>query len=181
MLHPRFPLGCDTRWFTPGDVALSADEKLWLLDPGSLTTKLQQRCTHLTIKLIGQQWLIPAASESPLLNTSQPVLVREVLLVGDNTPWIFARSLLTRELTEQLGEPGLTPLGEQLFGNPDLNRSPFELTRISASHPLCLQLSLDLPPEFRLWGRRSTLSLNDATLLVQEIFLPSSPLYREQS
>jgi chorismate--pyruvate lyase len=108
-------------------------------------------------------------------------LVRDVELLCDHTPWVFARTLIpisslkgaARRLT-QLGEK---PLGAVLFSDPKVIRGATQVARLLPGQPLyetaCRHLS-DKPDH--LWGRRTLFYVEKRPILVNEIFLPPLPL-----
>jgi chorismate--pyruvate lyase len=109
------------------------------------------------------------------------MLIREVELLCDETPWVFARTLIpatslqrsVRRLT-QLGE---RPLGAVLFSDPKVIRGETQYARLQQRHTLfqgaCEHLTA--APE-TLWGRRTLFTISARPLLVNEIFLPDIPL-----
>lgn len=103
-------------------------------------------------------------------------LVREVILRGDEKPWVFARSVLPlTSLTgplKHLRKQGARPLGAFLFSQPHLKRSPIALSLISRHHGY---VPTDLIADTPVWGRRSIFSLCEKPLLVSEVFLPGFP------
>lgn len=108
-------------------------------------------------------------------------LVREVELLCDEQPWVFARTLIpatslqrsVRRLT-QLGEK---PLGAVLFSDPKVHRGVTQIARLQPKHPLfdAACIHIDDRPEM-LWARRTMFYLAGRPLLVNEIFLPDIPL-----
>jgi chorismate--pyruvate lyase len=102
---------------------------------------------------------------------------REVLLLADDVPVVFAHSVLApRDLTgawHMAQAIGSRPLGAALFADPGIRRGPLSAARINADHPLHRHagaaLQADLPT---LWARRSCFSRLGRPLLVTEVFLP---------
>ncbi len=145
-----------------------------LLERGSLTRHLSARCEKgLSVRLLNQHIARPTAAERRALGMPgrQWGLVREVILLGDGSPWVFARSIIP--VTTMTGRLRLLrkldtrPLGELLFALPGMNRGAIELARVSGA---------ELPPQVAaasdtLWGRRSVFYLDNKPLLVAEIFL----------
>lgn len=121
-----------------------------------------------------QRWCKPTLSERKALNlpSKHRALVREVVLLRDGQPVVFARSVfpsstLTGEL-RWLRQLQNRSLGSILFSSPGLQRSPFQVARLPGSTPLIPQ---DLRQHAPVWGRRSVFLLNRRPLLVAEIFL----------
>ena len=174
------PVAHDPRWRPLAQfntATLSARQRYWLLDEGSLTARLVglQRGAF-SVQRLSQRWEIPYLSERRLLYMPlrQRALVREVALkLGERTV-VFARSVFpVSSLGGELGHLRHLQnksLGTILFSHPGMQRSPFELARIPGD-------SHYLPPALRqpsaAWGRRSRFVIGDRGLLVCEIFLES--------
>lgn len=103
-------------------------------------------------------------------------MLREVVLMGHNQPWVFARSLLPlTSLTgplRHLRKQGTSPLGAFLFSQPHLQRSPIALGLISRHHAY---VPAELMGDAPVWGRRSIFYVAGEPLLVSEVFLPGFP------
>ncbi len=148
----------------------------WLTDPGSLTARLIAKSSgHFQVEIIRQRLGRARLSECQALGIRPQdlVLIREVILKGNNRPWVFARSLLplsslTGEL-RHLRKQRNRPLGAFLFSQPHLTRSPITLAAIKSNHRYVPE---DLTGSDLLWGRRSIFSLKGNPLLVSEVFLP---------
>lgn len=113
-------------------------------------------------------------------------MVREVELLGDGTPWVFARTLVPvsslRGSARRLATLGNKPLGAVLFSDPSMRRGQIQIARLLPRHPLFIAAteSLEQKPA-ELWGRRTLFYLAGKPLLVNEIFLPNIPLDSEES
>lgn len=103
------------------------------------------------------------------------------MLYGNDTPWVFARSILPLStLTgrqRRLRRLDARPLGALLFADPSMRRGPMQLGQVAS-------LNLPLPGGADentglLWGRRSVFFLDGKPLLVSEIFLPAFSPYNE--
>lgn len=146
----------------------------WLEDRGSLTQRLIAASGgdfHVEIlrQFIGQP--TPDEARALGLGNRRRGLIREVLLIGNGVPWVFARSVLPlATLTgrrNHLRHLDDRPLGQELFSDNSMHREPVEIARIdSAALPL-----LPTQPAAPLWGRRSVFRLDGKPLLVAEIFL----------
>lgn len=149
----------------------------WLLDQGSLTAKLVQASRgDFRVSVRHQGLARPRLSERRALGlgAGRWALVREVVLWGEGQPWVFARSViplasLTGRL-RQLRRLQTRPLGGFLFAQPDLERGPMELSRMS---PHNSSVPASLQGDEPLWGRRSIFRLEARPLLVSEVFLPA--------
>ncbi len=143
--------------------------RAWVLSRGSLTRLLKQASSgHFRVEVLHQGWGRPTRSEAATLALPphQRALIREVILHGQGEPWVCARSVIpATTLTgrqRQLKRLGERPLGELLFRDPSLKRSPIQIVR--------LQQQAGGTP---VWGRRSLFYVGGKPLLVSEIFLPA--------
>ena len=175
----------ELRWSTqlPSPLQLKPGLKTWLLDAGSLTAKLL-KLSHgkFRVQVLQQVHLRASRSEALALGIGLDTccLVREVILCGNDEPWVFARSVLP--LTSLIGplrhlrKQGNRPLGAFLFSQPQLKRSPIALSFINRHHAY-------VPDEYlcnaSVWGRRSIFSVNNKPMLVSEVFLPEFPGSKE--
>ncbi|PUA28191.1 MAG: chorismate--pyruvate lyase [Cellvibrio sp. 79] len=148
----------------------------WLSDPGSLTARLIAKSQgEFQVEVVRQVVGRPRLNECQVLGirSTSLALIREVILKGNNQPWVFARSLLplsslTGEL-RHLRKQTNRPLGAFLFSQPHLVRSPIAIAAISRDHAY---VPAHLAGSEPLWGRRSVFSLDGKPLLVSEVFLP---------
>jgi chorismate--pyruvate lyase len=157
----------------------------WLLESGSLTRKVIQACGQgcFRVRLLHQGWGAPLNSERQLLCSRRGVvmLMREVELLCEETPWVFARTLIPatslQRSVRRLTRLGERPLGAVLFSDPKVRRGVTQFARLQARHPLFQTASehlVELPEA--LWGRRTLFTLSGRPLLVNEVFLPGIPL-----
>jgi chorismate--pyruvate lyase len=180
-----FPLGIDALWHSPQGCSIPDPYlKNWLLDTGSLTERLQSHCRDFRVQLIGQRPL--AAEHEEFLHMDVPQQqrnstdwqVREVILWGENRPWVFARSIIPDALCNgDLANLGSRPLGKVIFNDPRFVRLPFQVGRLLK--PDSLLRHLEIPPVTELWGRRSVFHFEQLKMMVAEIFLPDAPAYRQ--
>lgn len=170
----------DSRW-KPHPALAGAPDHLhpWLTDPASLTARIVARCGYFEVRVLGERRAAPCFDERGLvgLPAGSPAWVREVLLVADSVPVVFAHSILApRDLAGawQMAQGiGRQPLGAALFADPEIERGPLQAARLTASHPLQRQAAAAaggiLPA---LWARRSRFCRHGRPLLVTEVFLP---------
>lgn len=160
---------------------IPADTYDWLKDPGSLTARLKRSCTEsFRVRLRRQGWGRPLYSEGRLLGMrrGEAAIVREVELLVDEVPWVFARTVIPatslRGPAKRLTMLGTKPLGEVLFADPRTQRVVMEMAHFHTRHNLFNKVvtSLDIGPE-ELWGRRTLFDLAGSPLLVNELFLPA--------
>ena len=150
----------------------------WLIDNGSLTTRLKARYADFAVKPVLLKNAKAFTDESALLGLKacQHALIREVLLMGHNQPVVFAHSVLPRTSLRGawngLGRLGNKPLGATLFANPKVKRTALEYKKLPRHHPISMRAAehMNISPT-ALWARRSIFSLNCAKILVTEVFL----------
>lgn len=151
----------------------------WLLEESSLTARLRQQYADFYVSLIKVHNQKPTAEEAALLHVDRRTYAqtREVLLHGDNRPVVFAHSILPRQSLSGewrgLGHLGNRPLGEVLFANPKIKRIPLSYKKLAPHHALyqAAKPYTSGTPAY-LWARRSVFSLNCASIMVVEVFLP---------
>lgn len=151
----------------------------WLIDDASLTKRLKQRYSTFHVKPTSVRYAKALTDEHTMLNLKrdQISLVREVVLMSNNQPLVFAHSVLPKRSLRgdwhRLGHLDKQPLGEALFSNPKVRRTSFGFRKLSRRHPLYKKaIKHSECPLLFLWARRSVFSLNGASILVTEIFLP---------
>ena len=180
-----FPVGIPSIWAEPEVFTIpSPCLKNWLLDTGSLTERLQSQCVSFHLTLIGQKQAHMTQEEFQRVCAPEQKLnlkewqVREVLLWGDNQPWVFARSIIPQKLCESdFVNLNTKPLGQLIFNDRRFKRMPFEVTTMYSSKAFLAQLHIS--SEMALWGRRSAFSFENLKMTVSEVFLPGSPAYKE--
>ena len=152
----------------------------WLHDHGSLTRRIQQRCTQFGVRNLCDCLMNASHDETSLLGlpSRQKIYTREVFLLADNQPVVFAHSVVApkhlRGAWQSLQQLGSRPLAALLFAHPLVQRAPLYYRTLKSNHPLYRRaiVMLDAPP-LKLLARRSLFTLHDAPLLVTEVFLPS--------
>lgn len=138
----------------------------WLFDSSSLTKLLIQKSAgDFRVEVCGEEWVLlpdqavrscfgPLASEHRFWS-------RKVALVGNDTPWVLAHTLIPEfSLASPLKhvlELNEKPLGEYLFSHPELIRGGIDIT----------------PTAENAWGRRSLFYLFEKPIMVAEFFLPA--------
>ncbi|ATE61278.1 chorismate--pyruvate lyase family protein [Thauera sinica] len=157
----------------------------WLTDPASLTSRIRARCTHFAVRLLFQGPGSARLDEAALLGlrAGERVWVREVLLLADGRPVVFGRSLLPRRNVRGAWNlfhgMGSRPLGEALFADPAISRSPLSCMRFDARDARyhrarsALAVHDGAPLPRQSWARRSLFRLHGRALLVSEFFLPA--------
>lgn len=153
---------------------LEAPLRSWLVEPGSLTARLQKSCGQFRVRLVrqGVQRRLPDEGIA-----GRQVQVREVLLECDGEAVIFAHTALSTatrgRLALWLARLGSRSLGSLLFAHPGFVRGPIEFCRLDARHPLYRRAAaLAVVPPL-LWARRSSHRLGGQAVVVTEVFLPA--------
>jgi len=151
----------------------------FLSDRGSLTQRLRAACMGVfQVRLLGQRWAKPLPSEIRLLKLAygHGVWTREVQLMCDDTPWVFARTLIPPGTLQgrcrRLKQLGVRPLGEVLFADPGIRRGEIHIARIIPEHALhqaAVQGLAQAPAP--IWGRRSVFHIDGGPLLIYELFI----------
>lgn len=153
----------------------------WLLDEGSLTQRLRQRCGgRFRVALRRQGWGRPSSSERRVLGMGhgERAVIREVHLMCGDTPWVFARTVIPvsslRGAQRRLTRLGSKPLGAALFADPSMWRGAVEVACLRPAEPLYARAMCGAASAAAMiWGRRSVFHLQERPLLVTEIFLPA--------
>jgi chorismate--pyruvate lyase len=161
----------------------------WLRDEGSLTRRVIQACAtgRFRVRLLHQGWGSPLYSEARFLRLrrGEATLIREVELLCDECPWVFARTLIPATSLKgpviRLTQLGEKPLGAVLFSDPQIIRGITQMARLQPRHPLFAAAAAHLAPAPKeLWGRRTLFHIAKRPLLVNEIFLPDIPCSESQ-
>lgn len=155
----------------------------WLTAGGSLTARLKAHSATFRVQCLHQRTARCLTDEAQAIGMHRPgrVWEREVLLRCDNTPVVFAHTVVPMSATaadwplfSALGERSL---GTTLFGDPQVRRGVLEFARLREGHPLArrarLALGLEGPDALLLYARRCLYRRRRGTLLVTEVFLPS--------
>lgn len=153
--------------------ALEVDSKIslpWLLEKGSMSRRLEKACDQLRVKLLCNEKVAAKATCKAETKgiAGDSYLLREVVLLGDEEPWIYARTLIPEhsllELPYDLNQLGEIPLGLKVFSNSNVARDNIEAAWIPT-------------PDGELIARRSRIWIQGKPILVAELFLPNSPIY----
>jgi chorismate--pyruvate lyase len=158
----------------------------WLISGGSLTNKLKAHSGAFRVQVLHQETAICLSDEANAIGLHRPgrVWEREVLLRCDNTPVVFAHTVVPMSadasdwpLFSALGERSL---GSTLFGDPQVRRGALQFARLRATHPLARRARAALaangctvPDDHMLYARRCLYERHEGTLLVTEVFLPT--------
>lgn len=183
--HPLFPVTMDTIWQQDHHFQLSQTLRSWLIEPDSLTARLKAHSKTFVVQVLGQSIMACRPQEANSdIEAGEDVLVREVLLLCDGIPHVFARSLLPlNSLTgeqEKLAHLGEQSLGQVLFNHPELIRKNIEVANFNdnkAINALIQELKLDQIKD--IWGRRSVFVIDNKPMVVAEVFLPNAHAYQK--
>jgi chorismate--pyruvate lyase len=152
----------------------------WLSDRGSLTRRLKSHCADFRVMPLATGIARPNPDEYALLGATPGtrVYVREVLLMCNDVPVVFAHSVLPypslRGGWNSISRLGSRPLGEALFSDHRIHRQPLAFQKLRHDHPLFRTIAKRQALGVRsLWARRSVFCLNSHPLLVTEVFLPA--------
>ena len=152
----------------------------WLFAPGSLTRRVQRACPgRFRVAVLSQRWERPTLNESRRLGLrgGERALVRQVHLLCDEQPWVFARTVLPRRTLSgaqrRLACLGSRPLGAVLFADRSMRRDEVEVSRIGREQRLHqAAFHYTAHASTPIWGRRSVFRVRHKALLVCEVFLP---------
>jgi chorismate--pyruvate lyase len=158
----------------------SAVYRDWLRCPGSLTARLVAASNSFRVEVLFQGLARLDADEAALFALAPGALawVREVCLICDGRPCIFARSVLPRlprrGLDRWFHGMGTRSLGSVLFAGAGITRGVLEFSPFNRRARL-FQRALQVlgEPCATLWARRSLFAQGDKQLLVAEVFLPA--------
>jgi len=156
---------------------VATEFKLWLYDESSLTAKIIDACNgRFRVKVLSEERTTPTPDEIQVLGLRlrSHAIIRQVLLFCDDTPWVYARSVIPMTTLigplRRLSKLGNKPLGAILFSNKQIIRSHMEITRLKPEHP-CYNWPGHSGNEL-IPGLRSIFSLYKKPVLVSEFFLP---------
>jgi len=153
----------------------------WLFDTASLTRRITDLCPdRFRVHVLAQAWMRPIASEVQALDLrlGRYALVRQVYLICDSTPWVFARTVIPRQTMmgprRRLAYLKSRSLGAMLFADPSMRRGEVEISKLTPCDKLHAVATQWIPEtDAEIWGRRSVFHLNGRPLLVSEFFLPA--------
>ncbi len=153
----------------------------WLWDDASLTRRVTAACGgRFRVRVVSQNWGRLFNSERRLLGlgTRSACLVREVELLCDGVPQVFARTLMPATSlagsARRLARLRDKPLGAVLFADPHTRRERVEIARFHSRHRLFEVATRHLRerPD-AVWGRRTLFRYAGRPILVNELFLPA--------
>ncbi|GMQ48002.1 chorismate lyase [Vibrio sp. 10N] len=144
------------------------------MEQGSLSHKLAKHCDHFSVEVVRSE----ACPLQDMLHDEIELLdheacwLREVVLSGDDSPWVIGRTLMSLESMDRsqydISQQGTVPIGVTVFSSADTKRDALQVAQIST-------------PSGDLFARRSRLWVKGHPILVAELFLPQSPIYQQES
>lgn len=173
----RKPFWRDREWL-PRPAPGSGRYRRWLVERGSLTSRIAARCARFRVELLYQGRGRATRDERFIAGArARGAFVREVYLYCGRTPLLFAHSVVrARDLRgawRRLLRLGARPLAQALFADPRIVRRSLRFRRLAAREALYARAASALehrPPQ--LWARRSVFTLGESPILVTEVFLP---------
>ena len=162
-----------------GQFTVDGRVRPWLIGSGLLTMRMKAVCgAAFSLRLV-DQWsgLLSAAHQLALRLPDDAGLLRDVELCHGDNVWVFEQIVIpdsTLCVHPWLAELGGSALGETLSDLSGVERSSFEYAWLPAADPVTARAlrEADVKPD-GLWARRSRVSLRNAPLLIQELFLPA--------
>ncbi|WP_336279495.1 chorismate lyase [Bartonella sp. CB175] len=166
MYNPRDSILPPLKWLSDQDPPVPVEIRDWLMESGSMTRRFEKHCMYIRVEPQREFFITrdKLKEEAEHLPNSSCYWLREVVLMGDNKPWLLGRTVIPQETlfehNQALINLGNMPLGHYLFSNNELTRDYIHIGRQNT-----------------LWARRSRLRLTGKPLLITELFLADSPLY----
>jgi len=158
----------------------------WLTIDGSLSARIAETAGRLQVRVLrqGPVRLLPGEAARLGCPAGAGAHGREVLLLADGVPVVFARSVLqaahARGTWKAIRGLGTRSLADLLFGLPAAPRSAFEFTRFAPGSTVAVRVHRRWREATgRDWGRRevwarcSVFTRRGAPLLVTECFAPA--------
>ena len=169
-------------WYSKLAVAqLTHAQRKWLVRTGSLTAHLG-RLGQVRVEVLSQKIEDITWDEACYLGLTkrQPVWARDVLLLLDDCPVVFAHSLCALRHShgpwKDIRQLKARPLAELLYNNRAIERTPLVSRMLKPGDGLYTRIHQALPllsGSSYLPARRSVFLTQHAPLLVMECFLPA--------
>ena len=136
--------------------------KSWLQEDGPITKRIKSSEAFKLNLLIDEIDKVEDSEADFLGENLGMIKTREVILMGNEEPKVFARSLIPLITIEKgfakLGELGTKPLGDILFEKKIFKRTKIVFAKFRNDKKL-------------YWGRKSKYIVNNHPLSVMEVFL----------
>lgn len=167
------------------DFQLASAFNTWIHDKGSMTARMRTVCRQVDIHVMRQSrqpvltteadYLGLPQSTSESKSESSTALIREVIMICDGQPWLFARTVVPQQSlpTYEMAviSLGTTHLGSILFSDPTVSRTHFQYSYLHPKDPYRKWAQQNATDS--LLARRSQFVKNNNPLLLTEVFLPA--------
>lgn len=166
----------------------------WLGERGSLTRRLRAGSGRVELILLKQRFTRPLPDEAALLGLRRGgrAWVREVLLLADGAPVLYAHSVThpfaLRAAWRRLARIGLKPVGDAIFEQRGMQRGAIRVRRLGSAdwlHRAATRAAAGRVGGPRampaLWARRSPFVHSGHALWITEVFLPAIAAVRPTS
>ncbi|CBI76030.1 putative chorismate--pyruvate lyase (CL) (CPL) [Bartonella clarridgeiae 73] len=146
------------KWLPDQDHSIPTAVSDWLIESGSMTRRFERYCSSVHAEPQRECFITrnELEEEADHLSNSSRYWLREIVLIGDNKPWLLGRTVIPQETLDHnqtLMHLGNVLLGRYLFSSNELTRDYIHIGQ-----------------QGRLWARRSRLHLEGKPLLITEIF-----------
>ena len=136
--------------------------KSWLIEKGPITKRIKSE-ESFKLNLIKDEISAVDDSEKKFLEeSSDKIKVREVILMGNNIPRVYAKSLIPIRTIEngfsRLGKLGTKPLGDILFEKEIFKKTDVVYAQFQDKDSI-------------FWGRKTKYIVKNMPLSVMEVFL----------
>ncbi len=154
----------------------------WLTTSKSMTRRMKRRCKKVNIEVLFSAWgrALPDECEKLQLLAREQVFIREIMMICDNEPWLYARTIIPQKALigkfQRIKNLNNVPLGKVLYKDTSIKRTPFEVALIQPENPFCKKLEI----KQAVWARRSMFIWRQKEILLSEIFLPKMQERLEQ-
>lgn len=169
-------------WLTAPQLARTHLLYPWLTEHGSLTAAICAQAKHFRVQRLRQTLSLPLIDEAQVLGLTMGTRawLREVLLVANEVPVVYARSWIRQDdmrgAWHLFSKVGQRPLGHALFSDPRIERGKLYYQCFDARDVRFRQAmqegNIQQSPT-DLWARRCLFRRQQQELLVSEFFLPS--------
>ena len=144
------------------DRKVSTEVRSWLLEKGPITQRIKLTEEFKLQIICDEETEVPDSELKFLKFKSKNNRLREVLLHGNNTPRVYARSVIPNETIEngfrKLGELGDKPLGDILFNKEIFKKELMQYASFKINQNI-------------FWGRKARYSVKNYPFSVMEVFL----------
>jgi len=154
-----------TPWMTSRNMSRlikSQNIKSWLLEKGPITKRISKNYEFELNLLKDDIASINQEERDFLCHDGRDIKVREVILLGDRSPLVYAKSLIPSATIKygfaELGKLGRKPLGDILFEKEIFFKTNVMYAEFSYNENI-------------FWGRKTRYLVKELPLSVMEVFL----------